>query len=847
MKKILLSLAYIFGLSAQSFACADDGGEDYYYYNLFNQTITNSPQYAPFLLTMDSPLFNTNDMELNDENIEDWSDYLNISYDKAYYLVLKSSKQAVDQLIKNGNVIDTQLNFADAKFIKKNKQALLYLSYAKYLEPYMSHNYIATEDIWSYVERSDKNATQLDNLEVMAVLEKSWNAETDKDLKLRYGYQMVRFAHYSNQYHEALRLFKKYVEPLNLKSVIYYYALDQKAGAERAVGNYMQANYDFFEVFSHTKNKKESAFNSMKVTQDLDYNQLLRKAKTIHEKNDLYLLIGFKEFSNPLAAMRQILNNDMDADQAKILYARAINILERHYLQQNQNGTIWSDEKVKSGKIPFITLSDYNSDISANFLNEVLAIGKKQAVIAHDKDFWNLSVAYIATLNRDFADGKTYLAKVKDSSQSYQLHKRMIEMLMDLNQLDKITPTYEETILAKYGDLFNFELIYPDEYIYGDKIFTDEQIFKDRMKSLARDILANRYFLQGDKAKAFLLHNHIDDLAANVQWDLLNDLDRLDRKSNKSEFETYLVSNLNFEIYNPENYLTTNKKSKFKLSDYIANYKGTLYLREQQYNLARVEFQKIPKYFKFESNSFYTDKMTNSYNGFGFISNGIFGYNKIECFTCPESQVIAKPYVNEFNFIPTHMNKLELTNVLIELTNLAHRKDDKGVKANYLLMNYYYNTTSLGYYRELLSFDRNNWYGPKFHSLTPSNEGKNMSDLVYVNYYKNYAWLSEEYISNFDISLKFAKVALNNVKDAELKAQILFAAAKSEQGKFYQYSDKNLIEKDEWNEDYASTKLINYKVNHFRTYFNQLKSLSFTKTYNEVKSNCVYFDTYIQL
>lgn len=843
MNKLLLSLALVFSFSMKTLACADGGDEDSYYYNLFNQSLVNSPQYQPFLLTYDNPYYDTSDVNMKDEKIEDWANYLGVSYNDALNLVYKVSKKDIDNLLKTNKSNHRDLKFVNADFIKKHKQALLYLSYAKYLEPYMMHNYIDTGDSWSYVDRSGKKATNLDDQKVMNVLLKSYQAETDPELKMRYGYQMVRFAHYTNQYNQAIQLFNKYVVPLNIKSVMYYYALDQKAGAERAVGNYMQANYDFFEVFSHTKNRKESAYNSMKVTQDLDFDQMLKKAKTNQEKIDLYLLIGYKEFSNPLAAIRQIIKLNPNAEQAKVLYARAINSIEREYLNQYQNGNSWSKEKIKAQKLPAFSDSSSDNQMNKNFIQEVIALGKEQANKSSDKDFWNLSVAYLSTLIRDFNQTKTFLAKVNNQDSAYALHKKMIEMLMDLNQQDQITPAYEKTILTKYGDILDFELVYPDEYDYGTKIFSDEELLKSRFKDLAKDILANRYFLQGDRAKAFLMHNSIYDLATNVDVQILKALDELDKKKNKNDFEQYLVSNIFYDDYDPNTYKYSRKKSKFTLADFIANYKGTLYLKERKFDLAKAEFEKIPKDFTIEETSYYSEASPNSYNWFSNISDGIFGYNKIECFNCSESDVMVKPYLSEFKFIKPKMNKLELTEALIELNKIGRGKNERAVKADYLLANFYFNTTALGYFRELLSFDRNNENGPKFHDFTEQENEGALNSLVYVNYYKNYGW-NAQYINNFNLSLDYAKLALKNVSNPELKAQILFTASKAEQGLFYTYVYNNVSD-NVWYVDYDEDKLISLKKNQFRNYFKELKSLANTQMYKDIKSNCLYFNTYI--
>lgn len=50
-----------------------------------------------------------------------------------------------------------------------------------------------------------------------------------------------------------------------------------------------------------------SAYQSMRVTEDLNYEKMLANAKTIQEKNDLYLLIGYNDFSNPLAPAKKLL------------------------------------------------------------------------------------------------------------------------------------------------------------------------------------------------------------------------------------------------------------------------------------------------------------------------------------------------------------------------------------------------------------------------------------------------------------------------------------------------------------------------------------------------------------
>ena len=845
MKKIVLTLCLTFGLT-KAFACADGGGEDYYYYNLFSQTLSEAPQYQPFLMTMDNPYYDMGPNQKND-NIIAWQKTLGISYDEAYELVFKASKQEIDLMVKNGKSTDSKINFATSDWIKKNKQNLLYLSYAKYLEPYMAFYYIDNGE-WSYVDRPEKNVNNLNYKKVLDVLKKSWNAETDKELKMRYGYQIVRFAHYFHEYKDAINYFKMYVDSQGIKNAIYFYALDQKAGAERGSGNYMQANYDFFEVFSHSNDRKLSAYQSMNFTEDLNFENMLANAKTMQEKNDLYLLIGYNNFSNPLAPAKKIIANDVNAPQARILFARAINLIEREYLQQNPEDYYWdsSQERKKYTDLylPVKQDSYYSENTNDIQINELISLAKSQAEKATDKDYWNLSVAYLNLLNKNFTETKTFLAKTNSNSKEFQQQKKVIEILLEIFEQKKITDNFENQLMQKYASILNYEFPKLPEDVY-DYSNADNQ--KMNLKNVILDVLANRFYLQGDKGKSFLIHNEITQLGANPSWDIINDLDKLDKKSNKTAFEKYLIK---AKVKSSSWDWRTEKSTdlQFKLSDYLADFKGTLYLGEMKFDLAKKEFEKIDQKYHTSESAYFVygydsvkDKETktwveNQFDGYHNIPNKIFGYNKIECFNCDENQVIATPYLNEFKFIKPKLSKLELTNAMIELNKIAKKNTEEGAKANYLLGNFYYNTTTLGYYRYLLTFDQNNDNGPKYNNYGDEYQAINNF------YYKSFGW-GGNYTDNFTPSENYLKKAFSSTTNREMKAQILFALSKDEQGRFYNSKDATLRKLFE-NEYDNEAKILSYKVVNYRNYFKELKQYSDTKSYQETKSNCKYFDYY---
>ena len=208
---------------------------DDYFYNLFSQEIMTDSRYKAFLLTYDR--YYTEET-LRNGNIEEWQHYLGLSYEDTRYLVFESKREDLQSITKGKTASDSKLSFVTPEFAKKHKQALLYLAYSKYLEPYM--RIIPGEDndldYWDFSDEYEHHAGDLDYDKVKTVLTKSWNAESDAELKLRYGYQLVRLAHYTRRFEEAVQLFDTYVEPLNLYTEMYYYALSQKAGALRGMG-----------------------------------------------------------------------------------------------------------------------------------------------------------------------------------------------------------------------------------------------------------------------------------------------------------------------------------------------------------------------------------------------------------------------------------------------------------------------------------------------------------------------------------------------------------------------------------------------------------------------------------
>ena len=784
MRKLYVSFLLCLSTVVQSHACGWGPEEDYSYYNLFIQEIINNPHYYPFLLTLDNHYYSSKEKGKN-ENIEQWQSYLDLNYEDTEYLVFKASKAAIDSLIKKQTVANKRLRFATASWTSKHHQALLYLSYAKYLEPYMR---IVPDREWVYGYGYESyaygyysnHAADLDYEKVMNVLQRSWAAETDNELKLRYGYQMVRLAHYTCRYAEAADFFEHYVESLNYRPAMYYYALNQRAGAERGLGNTFRANHMFFTVFANTKNLKENALNSICLTSDVDFNQLILWAESENEINDAYLLLGYMSFSNPIAMAEKIAEKSPDAIQLKVLIARAINELERKYL--SEHNTMLLSESSSSASLA------ENDEFFAQALDFLLRMADNKQV--EEKDFWNLTAAYLCFLNKDFTEAKSYLAKVDDKNTTYKNQKKDFTDYIYICEQSSITPAVEKVLFEKYQKLIS---------IGGKEIFLT-------------DLLANRYFLQKDYAKSFLISNAVSDLEAYFTPDLLTQIEAFLSKPNKNEWEKYIVQ-------------SASKHSQTDLQQYISYLWGNYYLAKGELHESLAAFAKVSPSFKWTS-----AKLKDDYQGFTGISNKIFGYNQIECFDCPAEKVMKNDFSAQFPVIKKTMNKKELVEALIQLQKIGEQNNEKSAEANYLLGNFFYNVSITGYYRHVLRFDQTNGANWSKFSLWQNNSPKDIYSGVY---FKNY-WQFMYYDNQTDIATDYLKKAYEQANDKELKAHIAFALSKCEQVNW----DMQSSPYDYWNQ--REDILISD-----RTYFAELAKYKGTRFYDEVNTHCKYFAYYV--
>ncbi len=892
MKKIAASLFLTLFSYSQTDACSWYD-PDYEYFNLFTQSIIRDKAYTPFLLTYSDRFYNDHKSVIPDDNIKSWQKYFanQLSYKEADHLVKHIPLNDLQNLKTGKTVSDALLVKLGSGFYSKYKEGIDYLIEAKYLEPYAA---IQDSNNYNYFyddHHIQKTAADLNYNKTVQSLISLYNAAKNPEIKLRYGYQLVRFNHYNHKFQEAIDAFKQYIQPLNLKTAPYYLALDQYAGALRGLQNYDEANWNFFQVFKNSSARKESAYISMKLSDSASFANMLKRAQTNDDKNMAYFLLGYQDFNNPLPMMQKMYDIDPNSEMLKVLAARAINELERNFLPTyyfknadenakksaadkiidngvSEQKSFWnkvvsffknlfgissadgegsndlSDKESLNNpdRIPFFNKAEYEDYYNEqkpneNYLKDLLDFTEKVKGKSDD-EFWKIADAYLKFMQKDYAESSLILSKIETKNPEYLTQISRMKMLNDIVSQPKITPQFEEHLMKEYKNFF-----VQDEPAKKDSI-TDDEGWSFEVPSTSdflRDVLANRYFLQGEDAKSFLMSNALSDFRYSPNLELAKKLEAFYKKPNKSSFEKSIISK--------------NMDNVGNIDAYFQVIYGDFAMRNADFEIAKTHYEKgtafsgipIPdetwNYGTGETTKFPDKSIV--YNGFKNISGMVFGHNVWESFQSPESQSMkAEKFVNEFPFIKPKMTKLEIAEALIQLKKIGNGKDEKSAKANQLIGNLLYNTSMLGYFRQVFVMDFDNASGPKFYLGQKPNPNR--------YYYKNYAWNVYVKPDHFNFVIQYYQKALQSATNREQKARILFQMASAEQGKYYQwessqpeisYSDKDWDAKT----DSREKNEILIKNQKFRTYFTALKQqYSDTETAKELRGNCSYFDYFMR-
>jgi hypothetical protein len=276
-----------------------------------------------------------------DENLKDWKRFMNNKPDMADLkeLVYKTSAENMQvvraYIVNNKTMIDTKLkNNSAVKYLVQNKdvQSADYLFFAKTCEKQaLGFN----KDTWEDAPKRDMTQTKW-----LADAGKTYYNDKEKAgnnfLKLRFAYQAIRMAHYSQQYEKAIKFYDELVSPLfdKVDSPIKYWALAHKAGALQKQNKIAEATYIFAQVFDVCASRRASSFLSLSLENKTDWLNAMNLCKNSQEKANLYFMRGIFDNANGLEELNNIFKIHPESNKIPILIAKEMQKLEKGILDK---------------------------------------------------------------------------------------------------------------------------------------------------------------------------------------------------------------------------------------------------------------------------------------------------------------------------------------------------------------------------------------------------------------------------------------------------------------------------------------------------------------------------------
>ncbi len=403
--------------------------------------------------------------------------------------------------------------FVRQLFSNKCSDTFEYLHFAKQCEPYAIGG-----DTW---EEGNDGIIDDQVVDLIELGKRQLLRTKNHFLRQRYMYQIVRLAHYSNEFKMALELYDE-LDPKvdDVGGIIKWWLIGHKAGCLKRLGKNVEASYLFSKVFKNCPSKREQVFRSFYIKNDEEWKQCMLMCESDKERATLYALRATDWNAYVEEEMQNIYALDPSSPHLAPLLVREITSLEEIFLGADFRRSHYQEKPDEIAKKRLIKLLD--------FVTRTLQENKIK-----DIPLWTVAQGYLEYLSRDlYAANKTY-EKAKDLVKNDPVLNDQLELFqlaLDVHAYTKITPKIEKEIYR---------------VIRSNKFFGSIESFPhflfDRMSQL--------YKKQGDTGKGFLCNFSLEDLKLNPKLRYLNDLLLLAKKEKHNDFEEYLLKSKLGEDY----------------------------------------------------------------------------------------------------------------------------------------------------------------------------------------------------------------------------------------------------------------------------------------------------------
>lgn len=644
------------------------------YYPIIDQRIVGDPSLYPFLnCPMSTFCEYPGTKSATQENLEDWRKFFgkNLSEEVLHQLVYKETVDWYKKLETNDPNVS---NGIVANKINKNLQKPFakYMILAKQCEGISSNNSGGRGWYQGEFDEAEDNKPEL-----LALALKNYESETNAFLKNRYGYQIVRLAHYLQKNELALQYFQNFLKLQPEAPYIYYLALEQRSGAAYNLGYLQEATKGYLKVYTEVPSRRKVCALSLKYM-DWSNPQLNDKFFAENGFSDLESFFKSYYFNGSIAReMQKLQTNNPNSPYLEVLAIREIDklqngLFDNHYYRWN-------------------LYSERAESLDSEILGTLQKIAKSQVDNAEvsRKDFWKIILSATYLKNKDFDNALLCISRVDRESPMYVQAKRL-SFAINVLKLSEVDRTEIERLFSKLKS---------DNQLYGSPPLTAfffnsvSDLYKDNGNVIAA-LLGSMNYGEGrtynsweEVTSNIANHSSLNYKNDFVDPDIIQKMQAFIDLPDKTEFEKLILSKLKS---NPE--------------DYVNELRGTWYFQQNKLKEAISYFEKIKN-----QSAFYGK----------YIRPEMFAGAIREYFNVPFAQQSDKFYLKYENLFAADSqkeeqgetypdNKLKLAQTLLKLQELAKTDPKNAAGYYYMLGNAWYNMSERGWFLNSLHYIGNN-------------------------------------------------------------------------------------------------------------------------------------------
>lgn len=276
-------------------------------------------------------------------------------------------------------------------------------------------------------------------------------------LKERIAFQMVKTLSKAKKYQEAITFFNNNLLPIKDKSFISDWALMRKAESEIALGDSVEAYYDFSRVAEKSKSHRNQADILVRYRIGGFPEEAIKFCKNDHEKASLYAFAGIKPGVDALPMLEKMVELDPKNQMIELIMAREINKNEKFYYDQMYS-EYNDDETKKTVKSEQEKATDYWTKLKE------FSVKCTDNQVLPKTGFWQTASAYMEYVQGDYAKSEEFLTQakaIKTTNQALENQILLQELLIISKKSEVITPEIEAAflpILANFAKPKDFRI-----------------------------------------------------------------------------------------------------------------------------------------------------------------------------------------------------------------------------------------------------------------------------------------------------------------------------------------------------------------------------------------------------